>query len=83
MNMDEQMQPIIRCYVTDLALSSVYTLSQLIKNQVIVSGWSTCGKRNKSAATEQVLATTSWPGNYSTLEKSYSKDNIFKSSRSQ
>ena len=38
MNMDEQMQPIIRRYVTDLALSSVYTLSQLIKNQVIVSG---------------------------------------------
>ena len=38
MNMDEQMKPIIRRYVTDLALSSVYTLSQLIKNQVIVSG---------------------------------------------
>ena len=33
MNMDEQLQPIIGCYVTDLTRSSVCTLSQLIKNQ--------------------------------------------------
>ena len=86
MNMDKRLQPIIGWYVTDLARSSVCTLSQLIKNRAQSKALcvTDCMRQEEKIHGCWILGTTMWSGIYSNARNELIwKTDVSKRSRSQ